>query len=349
MSDSSDSFPKVLDPDRVRPRHVSTWLAPSLPTVLFLLLGLAFLVFLATRFDVDLTAIWSHITDSNPALYALAFVLYYFSFVIRGMRWRIILQNVASRHDGTRPVPSVLECTQYVLLARFTDSIAWLRVGNLYRAYLASDRSSGSYPRTVGTLVAEHFLDMLVVLAALLVVSAYMVARNGTAHLPQVIAAAVIVTGLVALALVLMKRYGLRLAQRLPPRLAGTYGHFHQGTLSGFSRLPLITVLSVAVWLCAVGRWYFVIAALGVPLSVPVLLLVTLVNAVLAAVPLTPGGLGLVEPGVTGVLLLSLVPEQAVSVALVERSISYVSLVVLGGLLLIGRRVNVGWRRPARG
>ena len=103
--------------------------------------------------------------------------------------------------------------------------------------------------------------------------------------------------------------------------------------------MPLLALLSVAGWLCAVGRWYYVAAALGVSLSVPMALFVSLVNALLAVVPITPGGLGLIEPGVTGVLLLQLPAEQAVAVTLLERSISYVSVLGIGGALLFGREM----------
>jgi uncharacterized protein (TIRG00374 family) len=70
-------------------------------------------------------------------------------------------------------------------------------------------------------------------------------------------------------------------------------------------------------------------------------------------VPLTPGGLGVVETGITGLLMLSLAQSDAISVALLDRSISYVSVIILGIVSLIyHRRVvarrkspNNGWRQ----
>ena len=56
----------------------------------------------------------------------------------------------------------------------------------------------------------------------------------------------------------------------------------------------------------------------------------TLANAMLTTVPITPGGLGIVEPGILGLLTLSLPRSEAVSVALLDRSISYLSIVILG-------------------
>ena len=54
-------------------------------------------------------------------------------------------------------------------------------------------------------------------------------------------------------------------------------------------------------------------------------------NAVLSTFP-TPGGIGFVEPGLTGILLISVASSDAASVALLDRSITYLSILVFGGL-----------------
>ena len=198
--------------------------------------------------------------------------------------------------------------------------------------------------------MAEHFLDVLVVFVALLVLAFMVAMQEESVPLSGVIAAVLALTGGAIAALLLMRRFGQRLSKRLPRRLGDVYRDFHRGTLSGLElgRLPLITALSVAGLLCALGRWYFVAAALGISLSLPMLLLISLVNALLAAIPLTPGGLGVVEPGVTGVLMMRLAVEEAVSVALVERSISYVSIVLVRAALLFGREATKRWRPAPR-
>ena len=65
-----------------------------------------------------------------------------------------------------------------------------------------------------------------------------------------------------------------------------------------------------------------------------------LANAMLTTIP-TPGGFGFVEGGLTGLLiLLGLDDTSALSLTVVDRTISWLSVVVFGGLLLVGWELN---------
>jgi len=67
---------------------------------------------------------------------------------------------------------------------------------------------------------------------------------------------------------------------------------------------------------------------------------VTLANSLLTLVP-TPGGIGAVESGVGGVLvrLSTLSASAAVALVLVDRFISYVSIIIVGAALFLFRQI----------
>ena len=111
----------------------------SLPAIISLVLAALFLVFVITRFDVDLSATWDRVTSSNPWLLALAVIVHYTTFIFRGVRWRLLLQNTSAPGAA---VPGVLYCSQLVLLGWFANSVGWLRLGDAYRAYLYRDEQS---------------------------------------------------------------------------------------------------------------------------------------------------------------------------------------------------------------
>jgi glycosyltransferase 2 family protein len=61
---------------------------------------------------------------------------------------------------------------------------------------------------------------------------------------------------------------------------------------------------------------------------------VALAAALLTAIPLTPAGFGFVEAGIIGSLALyGIVREPATAVALTDRALTVVTVIVLGGIL----------------
>src|SRR5260221_13330133 len=93
-------------------------------------------------------------------------------------------------------------------------------------------------------------------------------------------------------------------------------------------------MLAVAVWCLEATRLGLVVAALDFQslLHPSQFLLVALVAALLTTVPFTPGGLGLVEAGMVGVLAtVADVPRSAgASITVLDRSISYAPVVIIG-------------------
>ena len=324
----------------------------SIPTLVSFAVAATFLLFLVTRFEIDWGATWDKLRASNLYLYAIAFASYYVGFLLRGLRWRIMLTNANIAEDSHSEVPSVLACAHYIFLGWFANAITWFRLGDAYRAYIFTEDTGYSFSRTMGTVLAERVLDVVMIFVLLVVASLafYGAGDLGGMALFLGIASLLVLIGVAGL--LVMKQFGMRLSSLLPARLKSSYDRFHQGALGSFGQLPLLLVISFLTWFTEVGRLFFVIQALdlSVTVSFSLVLFVTLANAILTTVPITPGGLGIVEPGIVGLLTLSLVRSEAISVALLDRSISYLSIVVLGGVVFFvhqvsrsrGKRVSTG-------
>lgn len=315
-----------------------------LPTLLSLSLAGVLLGFLVVRFDVDLRAIWRLVRSSDPRWYALGFVAYYLSFWPRGLRWRLMAQGAGIGCQPGERLPSALEAGYYILQAWFLNAVGWLRIGDPYRAY-AFARSSGSpFARVLGTVVGERVVDLGAILVLLAVSAAALAVlhQGGKVGLWFVgIAGGLTLIGVVVL--LGMARWGLRLAQRLPSPVRGMYERFHQGAVQGVRwRVEAVMGLGIVGWLLEALRLGMVAMALGVGLSPWMVLFVALANALLTAVPLSPGGLGLVEAGVVGLLVLALPKEIAVAVALLDRSVSYLSVILFGGLAFLIYQMRQG-------
>jgi uncharacterized protein (TIRG00374 family) len=319
----------------------------SVPTLLSFGVAGALVFLLATRLDLDWGATWNTVRGMNPWLYLVGLLLYYLSFGFRGARWRMLARNAGVQSLPGARLPSVLACSRLIVIGWFVNSIVGFRLGDAYRAYAFSEESRGGFSWSLGMVLAERGLDMAIVLGLLAVSAVFLTTIGDSRASAYVVVAAFAMTFGFAGIIVLMRGLGGRLARFLPGRLEEAYHRFHQGTLGSFKQLPVLVLLGLVGWILEIGRLFFVIQALDLSVPFPLIPVVALGHAILSTVP-TPGGVGAVEPGVTGLLLISLERSDAVSVALVDRSITYASVIVIGGLVFLLRHVALARQRRRR-
>ncbi len=286
---------------------------------------------------ISLSAIWAEVTDANPLLLILAVGVFYLSFPVRALRWRTLLQNA-----GLRRIPPLNHLTRMLVLGSFANSVSVAQLGDVYRGYLLKQESQASLPMTLGTILAERLVD-LVTLVGLLSLAALTVYRG---RLPQQGTDALLagfglsVFGLLTLiALPRMRRLVERI---LPDRWHATYARFEHGAVQSLQRVPLLVTYSTLAWLIEGATLLLLAAAIGVDLSISGALVAGLVASLLSVEPVTPGGLGVTEPGIVLVLTsLGVAAAGASAIALLNRLVNYLSLAVAGGLMYLWRSVSV--------
>jgi|SRR5579864_7600755 len=297
----------------------------------FVILALV-LFFVLTHVQLDYGATLTAIRQTNPAFYALAIAVFYFSFVIRDLRWQVLLRN-ADEHL------TFGQLFHIIILAWFANCVLPAKMGDFYRAYLLRQETEVSGSKGLGTIFSERALDF-VVLMGLLVVSGLISFRKAVPQkfLPAFIAGLVICAGLVALFIAIRFSEG-RLSRLLPHRLQERAAHFKHGLLSATSgRIPLLIGLTVAVWLAESARLFFVVQALPfhVTLGFSQIIFIALVASLLTTIPALPGGLVLVEGGIVAVLaFFGLSTTHAFTIAILDRLISYWSLIAVGLVVFI--------------
>jgi uncharacterized protein (TIRG00374 family) len=301
-------------------------------------------------FDIDWGEMWDQVKGVDPLTYLLAGVVYYISFWFRGIRWRLIV-----RASGVDNQPGVVQIgnakyAAIILMGWFANSVAFFRLGDAYRAYALHRETRIPLTNSLGTLLGERAQDILIVLL-LLVVGAIGLLVTGEITLPiYVLIAAIVVSGATLLALIIMRNYGEQLARHLPDRIEEIYHPLQVGALGSFKarQLPLQFLLGMIGWTLEIGRVYFVAESLGLDIGFFVIMSAALTIAVLSTIP-TPGGFGFVEGGLTGVLIfLGLDDTQALTLTIVDRSISWISIIVIGGTLFVSWQTFVV-RRGKRG
>ena len=307
-------------------------------TLVSILVPLAIIgVFVGLNYQA-LSKVPALIGGANPALVLVAFVIFYLGFPLRGLRWSILLRGTGFRIG-------VKDSTEIIFLSWLVNCVVPAKLGDLYRAYLLRINSDASLSRTFGTVFIERILDIFTI-ALLGIAAGYWSFRSGMPEAIQwIFGIAIVVMVILAIALFTLRNFGRRIMEALaflPHRILEFYDRFEEGVFGALKlhQLPILGVLSVAIWMTEALRLYFVVLALGFPgveLGISGAVFVALIGSLLTAVPLSPAGLGIVEAGIVGVLTLvyGVSLPEATAIALLDRVISVFSVIVFGSILYI--------------
>ncbi len=280
------------------------------------------------------------VAKANWAILGLAVLIHYSSFALRGHRWQRLLAALGYRLPYLYTTGLLLAgwFASALLPARAGD---WLRVGVLR---LDTERHAPvPVPSSLSSIVLERVLDIL----AILVLGAafgFLLMRDqlpswllasylaGIGLLLLFGAVLVLTPPLLHLAAQALTAPPLAVGHRLCHALCRRHAHTLPPAAHGSSRdrgeyrdlaLRCAGVVAGGAQPCR-------------PLSLPAAAFVALTVDVLAAVPLTPGGVGQIDVAYAGLLaLLALPPLQVGAVVLVVRFITYWSFLVFSGLVAL--------------
>ncbi|GAC1327716.1 MAG: lysylphosphatidylglycerol synthase transmembrane domain-containing protein [Chloroflexota bacterium] len=309
-------------------------------TLLSFALGFGILAFLLTRVQIDVGGILDYVREANPFFLILAFLSFYATFPVRALRWRRLLDNVElATHEEGRHRQGILALAEIIFLGWFANCIVPAKLGDAYRAYLLKINANVSFSTTIGTILAERIIDVVILFLLMLAATGLSFGRAIPGEVLVLMQIGLALVVLVVVGLVSMRRLRPLIERLLPERLHEQYAKFEHGTLNSFRGLPILVALSSLAWLGEVVRLYLVTLSLGLNGVAPsVIVFVALAAALMTTLPLTPAGLGFAEGAIVGVLLLAaragLAPgmneHAAASVALLDRGISYWSLIAIG-------------------
>ena len=119
--------------------------------------GIVFYFVLAAHLDVG--QVWKRIKSADPKYIVLALAVYYGSFFIRGLRWRLLLSKAGLR--ATLKGVTLGRLIEMILLSWFVNCLVPAKMGDAYRAYLLKNETGADMSLTLGTVVGERIADVL--------------------------------------------------------------------------------------------------------------------------------------------------------------------------------------------
>jgi uncharacterized protein (TIRG00374 family) len=311
-------------------------------TIVPLVIVLASLAYLVHKENIDPQQTWNTIRTANVLFFMAAFVIYYFSFPIRTVRWRMLLVNVGfTRANGVK-LPKFWKLLEIIYLSFFANVVVPARLGELYRAYLLRQEAGVSATRTFGTVLAERLLDFIVLLLLFIPAAIISLHENVPSQLRLGLYAtlALVMAGIIGL--IALRLFRTHIGRMVPDRFRDHYNHFQEGTLGSFKRVPALSGLTVGVWLFEALRFFFVALALNlfsgnIAHVFVAALFIALGESLLTIVPFTGGGVGLVEGGMLA--MIALFTPNALSLAaaaiVLDRSISLFSILIFGFIVFM--------------
>lgn len=300
----------------------------------------AIVVFFFRGLEIDVGDVWVNIRQTNPFWYALSLLVFYLGFIWRALRWRMMLgQTGIDAAHGYR-LPKMSGLIEIYLLSWFANCLVPAKLGDAYRGFLLKKDTGAPFSTTVGTILAERLVDLVVLFLTMGVVGVAVFGSHlpGAAGQTLLVGVVLMVVGLVGLGVMWWARDVL--ARRVPARWGDQYARLHDAVFASLRRPAPSVLASLLIWLGDGLRLWFVALALGADVGLGTAVFVALMSALLTTVPFTPAGLGFVDVAMIGVLkLVGVDTAMAGSVALLDRVIGYWSIILLG-MVLYARRAR---------
>lgn len=311
-------------------------------------IGLSIALIALFLLTVDVRHMLTALAQANYVYVIPAIALYLIAVVFRTMRWQTMLAHM-------KPV-GVRRLFPVVVVGYMANNILPMRLGELVRSYYLGEREGISKTASLTTIFVERMLDALTLLffiaAIALFVPLYGLAEglgewSGVAW--PLLAAAFSVPFVAAFGAMVAfaifpdraRAIALTLIRPLPQRFESIARHLIDYFLHGLTSLrspktlAVLFALSIPVWLFEAGLFYMIglsfdlDSVYGSPMQMAIaMILVSAVANLGAAVPGSPGGIGLFELIARETLLL-------LPLAVVDRSAAAGFATVTHALLLL--------------
>jgi len=288
---------------------------------------IAFAIFYLLLSRINIKNVVEIIFNSDVKLLVFAFIIYYIGFIFKSLRWKILMGNIGLEVKLTKVY-------EIYFLGQFINSILPGRIGDFYRAHLIKKDYGLARSKVIGTIFIEKLVDLSFILI-FLVISAFLVFG---ADIPKNFREIIIILGifLVVIAIIsvsLISNLSIKWISLFPKSLQLMHKNFIEAYSESlnFKTFPLLLLCTLSLWFFEFLMFFLVTISIGLKLKISLVLMVILIANLLLALPLTPSGIGIVETGIAGALILVGVKNDiAVSVALLNNVVGYWNQVIFG-------------------
>lgn len=231
----------------------------------------------------------SILTSSDPVFLGASFLTLGAIYFMMGERWRQILLENGIEIE-------VFKSFKQLVASDFVNTFAPARAGDIYRGFLASDDEKDSLETSIMVLM-ERVLDVSVI-SILLIFALVGFLPSQDLLLYPALMLIIVLLGIGALQIIWR-------IENLPTRsLNRFYIRFRKATTENFGsdRWMALFILTFFIWLVGVVRTFLVFEAMNLSIGLGAVAIVTFSWAIIAALPLSPSGIGTTDAAVFFIL-----------------------------------------------
>lgn len=273
---------------------------------LYFSLAVTLLIFASLIYIANPEKLMYAFRSLDPTKIVLAFLIYPLSFLLRGLRFELLMRDI-------RGGVSIGYAVMATSISQTLNVITPVRIGDLGRAYVYAKKDV-AYQTSFSGLAAERIYDVI----AILIIAFASIVFVGTGYFNMLIYALAFL-GLIILGVIFLSRtrgYVARVMEDAKSLI--------------FSGKALIFIpLSTAIWLIDVLVCYVILSPFGsVKLYLPAFAVA--MGNVVKILPLTPGGVGTYEATLTLILSSAVSSNEALAVAIADHAVKNISTLLLG-------------------
>jgi uncharacterized membrane protein YbhN (UPF0104 family) len=268
-------------------------------------------------------------TDSQSlSLIVGAIAVYLSSFVVRGLRWKILLSEVGVK-------PPLHEATGLLTVGYAGNTVLPARAGDAVRVFLMSNRTGAKASLMVSTLIAERLLDVFA-LGTAFVITSLMYSHGVPTGTKADIAFGVFIVGLICLGVLV---WVVR-TNRLPEGVLGLIRDASLGVrqLRGSKHLFQVLGLTICAWTLEMCVYILCAKAATITLTPGQAVYILSTAAMFTLIPSGPGFAGTMDAAILYTMTRLHVSKALIApFVIILRVVVFIPITILGGLLLVTR------------
>ncbi|HPG36933.1 MAG TPA: lysylphosphatidylglycerol synthase transmembrane domain-containing protein [bacterium] len=292
--------------------------------------------------DLDFELFFSYLIKGDIVLILLGIAVYLLSFLIRGLRWKILLKHLGSFKVNDL---AMLEIAGYAV-----NNVFPVRIGEFTRAWITGKRNSISRTSVLASIFVERIFDGLTIA---LILSATLFFYP----FPQNVKTLAVMASAMFALLFLFIMFGtfsdkpLKLIRMLKSKLPEFTGFifdiaekFLKGasSLNSLSQISAVTFLSILVWVFELTVYILISRAFEVDIPFAgYLFMLCAANLGMLAAP-TPGGLAVFQAAIVFALRsFTILYEKRMAVAIILHMAQIIPVTIIGLMWLYLNHISV--------